>query len=174
MANSLNDRLRAALAGFDGHATTILGEAEAAFGGEAGYLCALIDLAGDGDGNLAIGATWLIKAALESGNTLDATEIAALVVQLPRVTAWPAQLHLCQSIQYLQISGDDAGQLVDWLSPLLAHPRPFLRAWSLDALARVSQTGPDFADRFANALAKAERDDAASVRARARNLRGAL
>lgn len=171
-APSLTEQLRQRLADYDGRATTLLGEAEAALGKEPGYCDALIALAGGSDDTVAAGATWLIKNALEAGRTLDPGQTAGLIGHLPHMKAWPAQLHLCQSVRHLTISEGDAIVLADGLIPLLDHARPFVRAWALDALAQVARAHAEFGDRFVGALAKAERDEAASVRARARNLRG--
>ncbi len=166
----IRDQLRTRLADYDGRAVTLLGETEAALGGKAGYLDALIALAGDDEAHVSSGATWLLKSALENGCEFSAVQVAALCESLANIAIWDAQLHVCQSIQYLFISEECAKQLADWLEPLLSHDRPFLRAWSLDALYRVSQQHRGHAAAFASALAVAEQDGAASVRARARKL----
>ena len=64
-------------------------------------------------------------------------------------------------------SGD---ALARWLEPLLRHERPFLRAWSLDALAHLAAAHPGHGAAYAAALVRALEDDAASVTARARRL----
>jgi hypothetical protein len=82
------------------------------------------------------------------------------------VTAWQSQLHICQSISYVTVPADLSPDLERWLRPLLDAPRPFLRAWAVDAMCRVYG-----ASRKVTALLKKmETDDAASVRARVRNL----
>ena len=165
------DALRDALTAFDGRATTILGEAEARFARQPGYLAALIDLAGDGEERVSGGATWLIKARLEAGGRLGASETTALLAKLATVTAWGAQLHLCQIAQHLTVSAGDAERLSRWLEGLLAHERPFLRAWSLDALCRIARQHDGYRARALDALEAGERDPAASVKARVRRLR---
>lgn len=172
MAISLIDMLRARLAQYDGRATTILGEAEAELGEEGDYLDALIRLSAEPGDHIADGATWLLKAALESGSSLKERQANALFAQLPQIMAWPAQLHLCQSVRYLPISSESARVLAEWAEPFLSHERPFLRAWSLDALARLAEKHPAYEGLYHKALAAAEEDPAASVRARARNLKG--
>ena len=77
------DALRDALTAFDGKATTILGEAEARFARQPGYLQALIDLAGDGDARVSSGATWLIKARLDAGGRLGGAETTG------EASVWP-------------------------------------------------------------------------------------
>ena len=171
MAGTVIERLCARLADYDGRATTVLGEAEAKLSDETGYCEALIALAAEPFGHVSDGATWLLKSALEFGRTLSGKQIDALCGRLPKVDGWAAQLHLCQSVRFLTLSRRNANDLSEWLEPLRSHPRPFLRAWSLDALAHLADQHCDHLAGFRQALAEAESDEAASVRARARNLR---
>ena len=90
---------------------------------------------------------------------------------LKTVTAWEAQLHLCQIARHLTVSAKDAGRFATWLEGLLAHKRPFLRAWSLDALCRMALQHERYRTRALQALDAASRDSAASVAARVRRLR---
>lgn len=166
----LLEDLRQRLVDYDGRAVTLLGEAEAALGADPDYLDVLIALVSKTQGHVASGATWLLKSALEKGQSLSGRQVAALCEGLSDQAAWDVQLHICQCIQYLTISGDCAARLVAWLEPLLHHDRPFLRAWSVDALYRISRQHPAYSDRFEQALAVAKQDTAASVRARARKL----
>ena len=59
----------------------------------------------------------------------------------------------------------------DWFETLLKNDRPFLRAWSMDALQKLAQQDAELAQRADTALAAAEHDPAASVRVRARRWR---
>ncbi len=163
--------LRDALTAFDGRATTILGEAEARFAEAPGYLEALIALAGEGDARVSGGATWLIKARLEAGGRLGPGETSALLTKLALITAWDAQLHLCQIARYLTFGAGDAERFSSWLEGLLTHKRPFLRAWSLDALCRVALQHEGYRARALEALEAGAQDPAASVKARVRRLR---
>lgn len=162
--------MRERLAEFDGKATSILGEAEAALAAAPGYRDALITLAAARDANVSSGATWLLKSALENGAVLSDANIAVLSKRLPEISAWQAQLHVCQCVRLMSVPPSHASAFATWLDPLLSHQRPFLRAWSLDALYRLSRQHSGYGPAFADALARAERDDAASVRARARKL----
>lgn len=168
--SSSRAKLRDRLAAYDGRATTLLTEAAAAFGRHPGYLDDLIALANDAEQFVSDGSTWLIKHHLEAGQTLSAAQTTALLAQAERLTGWTAMLHLCQSVRDLTIAEADADALARWLRPLLEHQRPFLRAWSLDALCAVAEQWPRFATDARDALARASDDRAASVRARARNL----
>ena len=162
--------LTARLAEFDGKAMTILGEIEAQLGGEPQFLRLCAALCNHDDANVSAGASWLLKSALDNGGVLGAEVVAEMLEHLPGEHSWGAQLHVCQLIGRLALSDGQAHVLAAWLGPLLAHKRPFIRAWSLDALVMLSRSHADLADSANRALAAAEDDLAASVRARARNL----
>ena len=169
-ARATLDELRARLAEYDGRSVTILGETEAQLSGADGYLDAVIELCSAREEHLAAGATWLIKSALEAKRTLTPQQVETLIAQLPSACGWAAQLHLCQSIGLLEIPAGSAGDVAVWINPLLAHDRPFVRAWALDAMGHVAARDDGLAASFEKALAKAHEDEAASVRARARNI----
>ncbi|MEL7447354.1 MAG: hypothetical protein AAGK02_16370, partial [Pseudomonadota bacterium] len=78
---------------------------------------------------------------------------------------------VCQSIRYLAIPAGHAQLVARLLAPLLNHRRPFLRAWALDALDWVARVEPGLRGQVSAAMDEAERDDAASVRARAKAIR---
>ena len=170
--NDKNERaaLRARLTAFDGRATTILGEAEARFRGRPGYLANLVSLAGDPEPAVSSGATWLIKAHLDAGGALPASEADALLSRLDTIVAWQAQLHLCQIARDLRFGAEQARCFADWLEPLLGHERSFLRAWSLDALCRLALRDEAYRPPAKRALQRAALDRAASVAARVRRL----
>ncbi len=164
------DQLRNALLEFDGRATTILGEAQARFRDAPGYVDALIALMPSDEGHVSAGATWLLKSAFEAKLELCAEQMQAYCEMVPEVTQWAAQLHTCQSIQYLTVPAAARPSILAWLQPLLQSERPFLRAWSLDALAHIAAGNADDADMLRSRLAAGLADDAASVRARARQI----
>ena len=170
MADTIKE-LRNALAEFDGRALTIVSEAGAKFSDREDYLDSLVTLCCEGGKGTSVGATWLLKSYLDGGGELPADQISRWISQIEEMQNWMAQLLLCQSIQYLTVCSKDADRLVKWLQPLLNHKRPFLRAWSLDALFRISVQYPELDDMVKLTLHSGLEDPAASVRARARNLK---
>lgn len=165
-AAALLTRLQA----FDGRAVSMLGEIEVDYGSEPAYLDAVIALAAYDQAQVSSGATWLIKAALERGEALSAAQSEALCDEVPAIRYWQAQLHICQSAAYLTFSADGAATMDRWLTPLLHHDRPFLRAWSVDALCRIAVQHPEYGTAARDAAHAAAKDSAASVRARVRQL----
>lgn len=97
---------------------------------------------------------------------LSPADLDALTYSLGLVTGWPGQLHLCQIAGALPLTPDQRTRWVDWAEPLLQHDRPFVRAWALDCVCRLSADAGVVARR----LSAAARDPAAAVRARARKL----
>lgn len=156
---------------FDGRAITLLAEAETAFREQPGYRSALVRLAADPEDTISSAATWLLKSWLEKGGVISTKQTSELCFKLAGVTSWQAQLHLCQSVRFLAVARDEADAVHSWLMPLLARDRPFVRAWSLDALASLARQHSHLHAAFAKALEHAEQDEAASVRARARNIK---
>ncbi len=154
---------------YDGVAVSILSEARAVFREVPDFHDDLIRLCCDQRPAIADGATWILKAELDDGAQLPAVLVDRLVASLDEVQSWPAMLHLCQCIRHLLLSPVQAAALRLWLSPLLRHKRPFLRAWALDGLCHLPDVGQD--PPILQHLDAMENDPAASVRARARALR---
>ena len=173
METTISD-LRRDLLAFDGRDLTALGEIAARHEGHLGYVDGLAALANVGDGHVSHGATWLLKAYLEAGGDVTQSHCRMLISKLDTVRNWASQLHLCQVIRYLRPNAQEAENIVRRLSPRLSRDRPFLGAWSLDALCHIAADHTAYADRAENALSSATRDPAASVRARAKNLRSNL
>ena len=169
----VRDDLRKRLATFDRKAMTVLTEAAAALGKAKSYPAALADLAADEDEAVSSGATWLIKYHAESGAALPAAQCRVLAANLDRITAWDAQLHICQSARLLPYPAASWPQLHAFATSLLRHERPFLRAWSLDLLCHLAQQDPQYEAEASRALSAMSEDKAASVRARARILKKA-
>ena len=160
-----------ALRAFDGKATTILSEARARFGGSADFMGELAVLIASQEGSVSDGATWLIKNCAESGVGPGPPETAAIVARLDAVPSWQAALHLCQTAEYFAFTPRQARRFAEWAALYLDHERPFLRAWSMNALQHAARQAPDIAPLAETALVLAEKDGSASVRARARKFR---
>ncbi len=161
--------LEEALKGFDGKATSMLSEIRAAFGDRAAFPSDLVQLAVHGAPQVSDGATWLIKDLLDDGVRLTRSQTEDLVGHLGAISSWQAQLHICQSVRHLETSAELTDACAAWLTPLLNCDRPFLRAWSMDALQHLASRNKDLDGRATAALGAAAEDPAASVRARARN-----
>lgn len=160
-----------ALAEYDGKLTATLSSIRASFGDREEVLSDLVLLVSHDDARISDGATWLIKDLLDDGVPLTPSQSEAIVGRLDAISSWQAQLHVCQMVRHLEMSASLMDACADWLTGLLASDRPFLRAWSMDALQHIAPQRTTLATRAEAALAAAEQDPAASVRARARRWR---
>ncbi len=166
MTTKLERRLQA----FDGVAVSLLSEARAACRETADYFNDLLVLCFDKRPNISIGGTWILKAELAEGAILSPALTDRLVGSLDELKAWQAILHVCQIADRLDLTSEQAGRMIEWGRGLKDHRRPFLRAWSLHMRVVLGQAFPGYQHEVASALAAAENDEAASVRARAGQL----
>jgi len=157
-----------ALQAYDGRKISILSEVRARFDGKNKFLPELIALIGSQNSFVSDGATWLIKNCAEDGVEMKLSVVETIIARLDAVTTWQSALHLCQTVKHLHFTPDQARRFAEWATPLLEHQRPFLRAWSMDALQHIAVLATDIAPLAHKALDRATRDQAASVRARAR------
>ena len=134
----------------------------------------LVELCSDDDANTQIGASWLLRARLEQ---LDATDVdigpgfvAELAAHLPAIREPWARQHVCQCLGVLVIPAPHAPEFTTFLRAAADAEPKFLRAWGLDGFVRLSWQHPELAAEASERLRSAEEDEAASVRARARNL----
>lgn len=155
-------------------AASTLERVSAQFSHRDDYADTLIMLAADATDTVSAAATWLIKHHLEQGRTLSPAQTGKLIENLLAITAWGAQLHVCQSIRFLDIPPNYATTLIAWLRPLRSHQRPFLRAWALDATYEVARQRENAMPEARAAVEAALADPAASVKARARNIARSL
>ena len=140
------------------------------FDSDPDYPRALIEFSTSKHPQVACGATWLLKAHIQTKGPLPAGLTADLIHTLEHIETWDAQLHICQSISKMDIPASSADVLYAWLEPLITHDRPFVRAWSIDAICQLALQHNAYANKAQQALQGGADDPAASVRARVRNL----
>lgn len=122
------------------------------------------------DARAAVPATWMVLAYLRAGLDLEHRHAASLLRALGRVRADDARLHACQAIAHLEVPARNAEQLARFLRACATGDHAFTRAWAVDAFHRLALQHPRFRAEARAALARAERDPKASVRARARHI----
>lgn len=159
---------------FDGKAVSCLTEAQVACRQNPDYPDELIRLCFDPRPLISDGASWILKAELEGGLRPSESQREAITHSLSKITSWQAALHLFQVVELLDLSATQAARFADWSRCYADHRRPFLRAWRLHATVTLNHQHPELGQDVRALLAEAEQDNAASVRARARQLRKAL
>lgn len=159
------------LQNYDGKAVSLLSEARVACRNSASYFDNLIALCIDSRATISDGATWILKAEFEDGAVLSPELTELLVASLDKLNSWQAMLHVCQGVAGFRFTSAQADRFVGWAKTLSDHSRPFLRGWSMNAIVVLGQEFAAVRDDAEAALLRAENDPAASVRARARQLR---
>lgn len=168
MTQSLSQAIRASLANFEGKAVSMLSEASLAFRDDSKYAHALISLFDDIEENTQIGASWLWLDHVKTHRQLPTKDLDALSTHLEDLTSWMAALHVFQALDAYDSAHPIASDLAAFCRSYLSHDRPFLRAWSMNALCRLALVHDDLKPDADRARKAALIDEAASVRARAR------
>ncbi|MCO7225957.1 hypothetical protein [Pleionea sp. CnH1-48] len=122
------------------------------------------------EGSLQTAASWLLLHHLAQGANLSKKQSLKLFEQMSHLAHWQSCLHVLQSIQYLSIPSDGESLLYSFARAQLDSPNKFVRAWSYDALIRLADIESDYREEVASFVAMANRDEAASVKARIRQL----
>ena len=161
-------RLQDALSAFDGKAVSVLCEAKVQLREAPGFWDALFDLITDDAPMVQAGATWLVRQSLECGDLALDTAMAALAKRLDGLTHWTSLLHGLQTIDAVDRPLPEGPELARFAQAHIAHERPFVRAWAVNALCVLAIHHPDFRAAADTARTHALNDTAASVRARAR------
>jgi len=118
-----------------------------------------------------IGDSWLLKSFMEQDGKLSPALQAGLLENLSRVDAWAALLHMCQLIQYLDVSEAGLNKIMPWAEDLTEHKRPFVRAWALHVICVCADRVPRHRPYALSRIELADQDEKPSVQARMRNLR---
>jgi len=122
------------------------------------------------DVQLQRAATWLLKKHLETGNALTAAGCRAIFEALPVQEHWESKLHILQCVPFLDIPEDESAGLERFLEVCLGSDNKFVRAWAYNGFNELSLRFPRYRERVDDMLARAGKSEAASVRARIRNI----
>lgn len=130
----------------------------------------LLRWGGDDDERLQANATWLVKRHAEAGGGFTGPQRNALCGLLGQVTAWPAALHVLQTVARINIPVTHAQDVfergLDWAE----SDNKFVRAWAYNALAVVGEQHPPLRAKVQTQLIRGRFDPAASVKARLRHI----
>ncbi|WP_250658093.1 hypothetical protein [Alkalimarinus coralli] len=116
------------------------------------------------------GATWLIKAWLESGNGFGQSHIDRVYESLNQLEYWEAKLHVLQCIPFMPIPEAEIKNLHHFLQRALTDRNKFVRAWSYNGFYELSRQYPEYLNETKQHFEMAMRDEAPSVKARIRNI----
>ncbi|MCX4027228.1 hypothetical protein H0A36_08500 [Endozoicomonas sp. SM1973] len=116
------------------------------------------------------GATWLLKAFLESNNKIDKKQIKSVYDSLHQLDDWESKLHILQSIPYMPIAKTECKKLERFLRVTLTDKNKFVRAWSYNGFYVLAKQYPAYAEEVKQFFEMAMKDEAASVKARIKNI----
>ncbi|WP_428243477.1 hypothetical protein [Gynuella sp.] len=116
------------------------------------------------------GATWLLKCHLEKQHPLKADQIAALYKMAAKFESWEAKLHVLQSMPYLPVGQSEKNSVEFLLRECLMDKNKFVRTWAYNGFYELSVQYPEYADETRLFFEMAMKDEAASVKARIRNI----
>ena len=116
-------------------------------------------------------ATWLLKHSLEHGLEIGVELRKNLFKSLPKLSTWPAKLHVLQCLQWLEIPARNKNQIERFGRSCLQDENKFVRTWALTALHRLAECHGEYTAEVTELLIDArDNGESASLRARARQL----
>ena len=164
-------KLLATLSGFDGKHTALLEQVSADTPRNADSTSQLVACAEHDDTKLQVAATWILKKWQDEGVLLDEEHLGELAKILHRADHWEVKLHILQIFSSIEIAPKLTPLLKKSLRKMVADEQKFVRAWSYSVLAKIADQDHAFREQLLARLAEAEQDEAASVKARLRQIR---
>ncbi|NIB42821.1 hypothetical protein HBA55_24655 [Pseudomaricurvus alkylphenolicus] len=116
------------------------------------------------------GSSWLLKHHLENGGSLEVQQRAELIKQLLPMDDWQSQLHLLQCLPYVTFPARQKKKVERFLRGCLGSENKFVRTWSYNGFYLLADQFPEYREEAQQFLQMALRDEAASVKARIRNI----
>ncbi len=116
------------------------------------------------------GATWLLKAYVESGNQLKQEQIKAVFVLLHKLEHWETKLHILQCLPFMPVGNTERKKLEIFLRKSLADSNKFVRAWTYNGFYELAMQYPEYQEETKQFFEMVMRDESASVKARIRNI----
>ncbi|MEM7131988.1 MAG: hypothetical protein AAF702_37100 [Chloroflexota bacterium] len=153
---------------WDGKSTDKLHSVYEIYGQEPGFSAELIVLLTQESHQK--GATWLLKKHFESGSEIEAAQVERVYESLPTFKHWETKLHILQCISYMPISHDGKNHVEAFLQECLTEKNKFVRAWAYNGFYELAVQHAEYQDEVGELLDKAMIDEAASVRARIRQI----
>jgi hypothetical protein len=123
-----------------------------------------------GDEEVHRGATWLLKHHLEHKNQLSGDQVSLIFSQLESLKNWEAKLHILECLPYLVIPENHRNGVEKFVRSCLLEINKFVRAWAYNAMYELACQYPELQPEAEVIFEAASGDEAASVKARVRNI----
>ncbi len=115
-------------------------------------------------------ASWLLRRHLEAGHTLSVAQAKPLFRALLGLQDWETRLQVLQSLSYLPIGKREVKPLEAFLRDCLESENKFVRAWAYHGFHELALQHAQFQTEVNSLLERALEDEAASIKARVRNI----
>lgn len=156
------------IASWDGKSTDELGEIYCNYNMQSDFIKEIVGLIEEV--SYQKGAIWLLKKWLESDNQLEDRFIRSIYGSLPVLDCRESKLHILQCIPYMPIKPECKGAVESFLRVTLTSSNKFVRAWSYNGFYELALQYPEYVEETKQFFELALRDEAASVKARIRNI----
>lgn len=153
---------------WDGKSSADISDIYSRYSCESNFTITLVDLCKRID--LQKGATWLLKKHLESNHSLSRAQIAIIYTLAPNLHGWEAKLHILQSMAYMPVGEQEKQGVEVFLRNCLMSDNKFVRAWAYNGFYKLALQYPEYKAEVKKFLDMAMKDEAASVKARVRNI----
>lgn len=160
-----------ALQDFDGKRTGVLEQLDASLPRDDSSATQLLEIAKHPNTNLQVAATWILKRWSEDGDPHIEDAAASLVELLKNAVHWEVRLHLLQMLSRTRIPSTSLSILKKELQCLMADKNKLVRAWSIGVYVAAADQNDALRAGAIAILEKTDLDEAASVRARIRQIR---
>jgi len=156
---------------FDGKHTDVLEQLAATAPRDESALAQLLAAAEHDEDSIQVAATWVLKRWNDEHEPMVETCAADLVRLLGMARHWEVRLHLLQILSSVSLPTARMAALKKRLPELAGDENKLVRAWTYSVYAAVGDRQPKFQREVCLILERAEADEAASVRARVRQIR---
>ncbi|MEM7538803.1 MAG: hypothetical protein AAF639_41975 [Chloroflexota bacterium] len=160
------------LATFDGKHTDTLADIASRLSPEPFVIDDLCEIAKGDDAKLQSASTWMLKHFQENGVVFSTEQTDALLGLFEYAMHWEAKLHLLQMMPMWVIPAARQDALYAVLTGYLddRKGKKFVRAWAYNGLAVLADQYPEWRVDVMALLARGREEEAASVKARIRNM----
>lgn len=153
---------------WDGKSTEYLEEIYLSFSRKDKLLDFLIDYLSEESSEVA--STWLIKHYLQQEGEVSQRQSSQILNHCSADCHWQSQLHFLQLLSYLVIAKSDCKKVEAFIRHSLTSDNKFVRAWAYNGFDVLATQFSQYRQEVDEFMRMALQDEAASVKARIRNI----
>lgn len=139
--------------------------------GDRNFTRTVAEAVASGSAVLERAGAWLLRREAAARGGYPAGDWAVVIEALPGVRSWAGRLILCQLVSEQPALMDAApAEMAEFLRGCADHPKPTVRAWSVNAFHELARRHPEFRAEARRLVTVARRDRTPCVQARLRHL----